>query len=374
MSRFINKHKTSLLILLLLILWRIYYIFLESLRYLYPQRTGYLGFVPQGNFDGVFYVAISQFWYRGLDQAFFPFYPIIVWVFANTFSLNPSAAGIIVSIFSLFLLLFVFYKLIKLDTLKKSPFWSLLFFLSFPSAFFLGNIYTESFFILLILLSFYFVRRKHRMLGSIIAGFASGTRVVGIFLLPALIIEFYAQLKEDKKKLKSTDSFRYFAPLLFVPLGLLSYMGFLWYKYADPLLFVHIQPSFGAGRSGGEIILLPQVIFRYVKIFLTVSPSSLTFFMSLLELTVLVLGVLVLYFAYKKGIRKSYILFSFFVLIFPTLSGTLSSMPRYILASFAMFIFLGQLENKVLKVIGITFGFMLQGILAILFFQGYFVS
>ncbi len=374
MRRFIQKHRVSLIILLLLFLWRIYYLFLESIRYLYPQRIGYLGFIPQGNFDGVFYIAISQFWYRGLDQAFFPVYPISIWTIGRFFQVNSTVAGITISIISLFFLLLILYKLIKIDKLKKSPFWSLLFLLSFPSAFFLGNIYTESLFILLILLSFYLARKKHRILASIVAGFASGTRIVGIFLLPALAIEFFLQFKEDKKKLKSSDSFKYFAPLLFAPVGLLSYMGLLWYKYADPLLFVHIQPSFGAGRSGGEVILLPQVIFRYIKIFLTVSPSSLTYVISLIEIVVLFLGIIVLVYAYKRGIRKSYVVFSICVLIFPTLSGTLSSLPRYILTSFAMFIFLGQLENKILKTIGITLCFVIQGVLAILFFQGYFVS
>lgn len=374
MKKFILKHKIPFLIVILLGIWRIYYLFLESVRYIYPQRTGYLGFIPQGNFDGVYYLAISQFWYRGLDQAFFPLYPVAIWITSGFLHVGPSAAGIIVSILSLFFLLLTLYKLVNLEKLKASSLWVLLFLLSFPSAFFLGNIYTESFFIMLILISFYAARKKHRVLACIIAGFASGARVVGIFLLPALILEFYTQFKEDKKHLKSVDSFSYFLPIIFIPAGLLSYMGFLWYKYADPLLFVHIQPSFGAGRSGGEIILLPQVLYRYIKIFLTVHPSTLTFLISVLELCVLILGIVILLLALKKGIRKSYILFSFCVLLFPTLSGTLSSIPRYILASFAIYIFLGQIENKVFKISAICFGFILQGILAVLFLQGYFVS
>ncbi len=374
MKKFIQKHRIPFLILLILSAWRIYYIFLESIRYVYPQRIGYLGFVPQGNFDGVFYLAISQFWYRGLDQAFFPLYPATIWVASSFFRVSPSAAGIIVSILSLFLLLLTLYKLIKYDRLKRSPVWALLFLLSFPSAFFLGNIYTESFFILLILTSFYAARKKHRVLACLIAGFASGTRVVGIFLLPALILEFYSQFKEDKKRLKSVDSLTYFLPIIFIPAGLLSYMGFLWYKYADPLLFVHIQPAFGAGRSGGDIILLPQVLYRYVRIFLTVPPSTLTFLISLLEFVVLIFGVVILLLAFKKGIRRSYILFSSCALVFPTLSGTLSSMPRYILVAFAIFIFLGQIENKAFKTAIIGIAFLLQGILAILFLQGYFIS
>lgn len=374
MKRFLIKHKIPLLILLILSIWRIYFICIETLKYLYPQRIGYLGFIPQANFDGVYYLTISQYWYRGLDQAFFPLYPITIWIFTNIFVVNPSAAGTAVSILSLFLLLLCFYKLLVVDKFKKSPFWVIILFISFPTSFFLVNIYTESLFILLILLSFYLARTKHRLASSIVAAFASGTRVVGIFLLPALFLEFYTQMREDKKKINVRSFVSYFSPLIFVPLGLLSYMGFLWYKYSDPLLFVHIQPAFGAGRSGGEIILLPQVLYRYLKIFLSVPFASMTFFISFLEITSLIAGIIILFLAYKNKIRKSYIVFSFLVLIFPTLSGTLSSLPRYILASFAVFIFLGQINSRTVKILLIIFGFILQAILTVLFLQGYFVS
>ncbi len=374
MRKFFKKYKVPLLIILILSLWRIYFIYIESLKYVFPQRIGYLGFIPQANFDGVYYLTISQYWYRGLDQAFFPLYPITIWAFTNIFVINPSAAGTAVSVLALFFLLLTFYKLLIIDNAKKSPFWVLLLFISFPTSFFLTNIYTESLFIFLILVSFYCARRKHRLAASIVAAFASGTRVVGIFLLPALFLEFYTQLREDKKKMNLRNFISYFSPLIFVPLGLITYMGYLWYKYSDPLLFVHIQPAFGAGRSGGEIILLPQVIYRYIKIFLSVPFTSMTFFVSFLEIISLIAGIIILFLAYKNKIRKSYIVFSFLVLMFPTLSGTLSSLPRYILASFVIFIFLGQLQSKIAKISIITCGFILQAVLAILFLQGYFVS
>lgn len=373
MKRFIKKHKILFEILVILFFWRIYLIVIESVKHLVEVRTGYLGFISQANFDGVFYLAISEFWYRGLDQAFFPVYPSGIWIIHKVLHVSPAAGGLIVSILSLFLLLLFFYKLLSLDKPKFSVLWVLILFVSFPTSFFLAGVYTESLFIFLIILSFFLARLKFRFLSGLIGGLASGTRVVGIFILPSLFMEYYSQYKVDQQKRSVQKICKYFYPLFFVPLGLAIYMGYLYYQYDDPLLFVHIQPSFGAGRSGGDIILLPQVLFRYVKILLTVSPTTLTFFVSLLEFILFIAGMSILVIAYKKGVRRSYIFFSAAVLLFPTLSGTLSSVPRYILASFAIFIVLGMV-NKYLKISIIIAGFVLQFILAVLFYQGYFIA
>lgn len=374
MKKFLRKHNVSLEILVLLFFWRIYLLIIESFKHVVHVRTGYLGFIPQANFDGVFYLAIAEYWYRSLDQAFFPVYPALIGILIHVFSITPPAGGMLVSIISLFCLLLTFYKLVKIDKPNVSVFWTLVIFISFPTSFFLASIYTESLFIALIILSFYFSRTRHRFLAGVVGAFATGTRVVGIFILPSLFMEYYIQFKKDKKRLTLKNIVYYFYPLIFVPLGLISYMGYLQYRYGDPLLFIHIQPLFGAGRSGGDIILLPQVLYRYAKILFTVSPSNLTFMISVLELVVFILGITLLILAYKRGIRKSYILFSFAVLIFPTLSGTLSSIPRYILASFAIFIFLGMMKSKFLKILIILICLLLQFILAMLFYQGYFIA
>lgn len=374
MKKFLKKHKVVFLLLGILLLWRIYLLTIETARYITPLRKGYLGFIPQSNFDGVFYTAISQYWYRGLDQAFFPLYPIAIWISSNVFVIKPSASGIIVSIVCVFFMLLFLYKLMEVDHLKKYAFWTIIFYLSFPTSFFLVNIYTESFFLFLVIFSFYLARKKHRVASSFVASLATATRVVGIFILPSLAWEFYLQLKEENKKNSFKRIIRFIFPITIVPLGLLLYMSYLWYRYSDPLLFVHIQPAFGAGRSGGEIIFLPQLIFRYAKIFISVHYNNITFWISVLEFSTFVLSLLLLYLSYIKRVRKSYILFALLVIIFPTLSGTLSSFPRYFLVAFPIFIFLGSIKNIPLKVTLISLGLFSEAILAILFFQGYFVS
>ena len=368
MKKFIQKHKDVLTVLLIIFFWRVYYIITQSNAFRVVEREGYLGFLRIANFDGKFYLNIAQYGYQGLDQAFFPFFPLMIGVLISV-GLEPISAAIIIVTLSLFLLLYFFSKLIQIDYPDSSYIWVILFFLSFPTSFFLGSIYTESLFLFLTISSFYFVRKEKIFFGAVIGGFAAGTRIVGIFLFPALIYEVYEQQKKQKKK-----NIKAYLPLMFIPIGLISYMGYLWYKYGDPLLFVHQQPLFGAGRSGGQIILLPQVIYRYVKIFASVPYHELLFAISLVEFLTFFVGIIILFLGYKHKIRKSYLLFSLCVLIFPTLSGTFSSLPRYALCAFAIFIYLGLLKNKILKTFLIILGLIIESIFAILFFQGYFIA
>lgn len=369
MRKFIQRNKDVLAVAAILFAWRIYSLSLQLFTDKVPLNFGYLGFLRIANFDGVYYLSISQYGYKGLDQSFFPLFPILVHTVITATHFSPISSAIIVVIVSLFIALYTFCKLIKLDSINGNYIWALIFFLSFPTSFFFGMIYTESLFLCLTLLAFYFTRRKKYILASIFGMFASATRIVGIFLLPALMLEIYDSLKKKENK-----SIRSYLPLLIIPFGLLSYMGYLWHRYGDPLLFVHIQPAFGAGRSGGSVVLLPQVLYRYVKIMTTVSTSTLTFWISCLEFSMFFIGLMLLYLAYKKGVRRSYVLFSILVFIFPTLSGTLSSLPRYMLCSFAIFIYLGTIKNKIIKISLIIICLILQYVLATLFLQGYFVS
>src|SRR5204863_6672129 len=111
-----------------------------------------------------------------------------------------------------------------------------------------------------------------------------------------------------------------------------------------------------------------------IKIFLTVSHTNLTFWLSIGELLTLILGICFLFLAFRRGVRRSYIIFSVSALLFPTLSGTLSSLPRYILASFAIFIYLGLIKSRLIKITLISIGLCFEALLTILFLQGYFVA
>lgn len=314
---------------------------------LVPFRLGYLGEVPWANFDGIHYLGIAERGYYQFEQAFFPLYPLLIrhlgWLLGD----NYLWAGLLISNLSLVLSLFVFYKLLKRGGFAERTIkWSIVFLLFSPTSFYFGAVYTESLFLLLTLLSFYLLQKinpaKARIfLYLLTAGLASATRLVGAFLL--------------------------------APLGLFTYMGYLWKVYGDPLLFIHAQPAFGANRSGGEIVFLPQVLWRYLKIFATVPFTAYDFWIAALEVGFLLGTMYLLWLAYKRGLPKSWILFSLAVAAAPTLTGTLSSIPRYILAAFPIYIVMGQRKGKV-RIILFLISYLLLLLLTTLFTHGFWVS
>ncbi|MBI3620249.1 hypothetical protein HY214_03860, partial [Candidatus Roizmanbacteria bacterium] len=67
-------------------------------------------------------------------------------------------------------------------------------------------------------------------------------------------------------------------------------------------------------------------------------------------------------------------LFSLANLILPTLTGTLSSLPRYALFSLSFFIFLGRLKSRRVKFFLASVFAILHAALLGFFIQGYFIA
>ncbi len=317
-------------------------------------------------FDGVHYLTIGQFGYTAqYTQAFFPLYPLLIRLISPIFLGNFLLNGLIISNIFFLLALFLFYKLVSLDFEKNIP-WMIIFLLVFPSSFFFGSLYNESLFLTLVLASFLAARKKKWWLAGILGGLASLTRLVGLFLLPALLWEWYISSK-PKINLR-------FLWLGLIPLGLASYMFYLQKAFGDALYFLHAQPFFGAQRTGGEIILLPQVIWRYFKILTSVPYVAYDFWVALAEMTTFVLVTGLLLLAHKRGVRLSYLIFSWLVFLVPTLTGTFSSLPRYVLPVFPIFMVLGNLKSQKLKISLAVLSILLLILAAALFTRGHWVA
>jgi len=327
------------------------------------------------NFEGEHYLAIAQHGYANLEQAFFPLFPWLIRVFVYPFRENPFAlliSGLTISHLAFLTALFLFYKLIKLDFDEKVAQLAILFLLIFPTSFFFGAVYTESLFLVLILGSFYAARKKNWWVAGILGAFASATSFLGIFLLPALLWEWWEQRSTENLRLKTQDFFE-LIPILLIPLGLLFYMRFLASFYQDPLMFIHVQPAFGTQGSADKLILLYQVFWRYLKMIVSTRWDPLYFTVWLELLTTTGFGALLVY-AQLKKIRLSYLIFAFLAFLVPTLTGTFSSMPRYVLVLFPGFITLALIKNKIFRSLYIFVCCLLLAIATIFFTRGYWIA
>lgn len=326
----------------------------------YQERlinTGLPNFIWSfGNFDGVHYLGIAKDGYAyQFTQAFFPLYPILIKLVSYLTFNNFLIAGLLVSNVAFVVGLLFFFKLIKKVYNRQTAYWSTFFLLSFPTAFYFGSIYTEGLFFLFTIAAFYFLEKRNLLLASIANLFGSATRLIGLFLTPAIAI---------KKPFS-------ILPLILGPIGFLSYIAYLKLKFNNPLYFLTAQSIFGQERSTTEIVLLPQVFWRYIKIVATT--QGLPLINALFELSATIFAITVLIVAYKK-IKAEWLLFSAFAVLVPTLSGTLASMPRYILIAFPIFIILATIKNKLTKLSIIGIFIVIQMIALILFTRGYWVA
>ena len=326
------------------------------------------------NFDGVHYLGISENGYlgTGLIQAFFPFYPFLMRAI-DFFVNNYLISGLLISHFFALLSFLAFYYLVKAEYSKKVAQWSLIFFACFVSSFYLRSLYNESLFLTLLFTSLIAAKKRLYLIAGLLGALASATRVVGVFLWPSLLLMVFLQ---DRRQGSA-----YFAVTISA-LGLLAYMLYLDIYFADPLYFLNVQAEFGASRQA-EFVSFPQVIWRYLKIFYTVRPIDWKYYAYLQEFFLSVLAFFGLIMASWQNFMKkikmnwAYLIFAWGAYLLPTLTGNFSSMPRYILVCFPLFIYLAIfLEKKSwsLRFFYLTISLILLIINLILFTQGYWVA
>lgn len=340
------------------------------------------------NFDGVHYLTIAtRGYFAQFTQAFFPLYPLLTHLVATILFKQYIFAGIGLSFVCFCIATVYFNKLLLLDYKKEIVIKILLAMFLFPTSFYFAALYTEGLFFLLTILSFWFARRDKWVFAGICGGLAALTRITGIFLLPALLLEWLLMYRKNilfRRQKNRIYNFIYSAikyitksfssPILYlIPFGLFLYMGYLYLFHGDALYFWHAQSAFGAERSVG-FILPPQVLWRYLKILISINIFSLAFFNAFLELLAYMFGILGLLLGYKLKIRLSYLIFSWLVIFIPALTGTFSSMPRYILLAFPLYIVLGCIRNKYMQYAIFVGSFVLQLLLTSLFIRGLWVA
>ncbi|HBO10365.1 TPA: hypothetical protein DD448_00215 [Candidatus Collierbacteria bacterium] len=278
-----------------------------------------------GYFDGTHYLRLAEFGYVDVGtQAFFPLYPAFISIFGRLLHLSYFPVAIAVSLVTLTLSLVVIAYL-----WPRSRWWVTMVILLFPTAFYWGTIYTESLFLFLSLLFFLLLKRKSYWAAAVVAGLSSATRLVGVFLALALIVEVVTKRRLWRSAKPSDVVYLIFISLLSLS-GFLFYMAFLNFRFGDPLMFLHVQTLFGAERSSDRLILLPQVLYRYLQMILTVDPTTWVYQKIWLEI-ITFLGALALLFTQFRRHSAALLAYLLASLLLPTLTGTLSSVPRYVL-------------------------------------------
>jgi hypothetical protein len=314
------------------------------------------------HWDGEHYVTLALGGYLNppdnVSTAFFPLYPLLVRSFAELFGgpISTEALSVWGPLLSLLCLPFALYFVyqIALDgwghRVARGAVLALAF---FPTTFFLNAAYTESLFLALSAGSVWAIRvRKNLLLACVLAGLACATRNVGGFLFVPLAYEW----------IKNIDQYRWRgAYLALVPSGLIAYMGYLWARFGDPLLFYTAQDDWGreatgplatVGRTwasavdGAGRLLDPSF---WADPTLGNLANHLAAAGNLTNLVFFVFAVAVLL-AGARDLPPSLTLYGLLLIAPATLFGTpqspLMGTPRYVLVAFPVFIVLGLLSTN----------------------------
>lgn len=318
-----------------------------------------------GGFDGVHYLNISQNGYASqFTQAFLPTYPILIKIFTFGF-IPPLYVGVLINNICFLASLIVVKKVFTSMSISSNYKFFVILYFVFPTSFFFSAVYTEGLFLLLSVMVFYYFSKEKYFYTGLFGAIGSSVKLIGAFIFPVLIMSL---VFVSLRKIKVSKNLFW---LLIIPAGLIAYMVFLQIQFGDFLYFLHAQNYFGNARSS-NFVLLPQVVFRYMKIFATVPIFTTMYFISVLELLSAAFFILIPLILYKK-IPLNWLLYSLTIVVVPSLTGTFSSMPRYVLMSFPVFMLVSKLKPRYFYPIAFVLA-CLQVILFSLFASGTFVA
>lgn len=323
-------------------------------------------FLPLLNFDGRNYFDLAQRGYlhkdNGTLKAFFPIYPGLIYLAKLIFKIDLVFAGILISWMSSAIGFIYLKKLLIMDENDKVTDNTLLLLLFFPTSFYFFSYYTEGIFFLESVLFFYFFRKKQYTKASIVSFFAGATRLVGLIFPLILLIEYF-----KKRKINIYQ-------LLISSLGFVFYSLYLFIYFKSPLAMVMAQSNWGRHLN----IFGPIVAFiSWINKLLVNPAQGLAFYTYSVILLEFVCGLFVVFYLFKSY-KKENFYYWFYVLIsflLPTMTGSLASMPRYILVLFPIFLFLTKELKKNWQFYSLFFILLILLIyFEALFLRGYWVA
>ena len=281
-------------------------------------------------------IAMNGYVYQGYQQdfiVFFPLYPALIRLTTFDFAYINLSALLVSNVSSVVAAVFLF-KLARIDFDEGTAKKAVLYLCVFPTAYFLSAIYAEGLFLALTIASFYYARAGKWPAAGFLALFAALTRLGGLLLIPALLIEY---LHQKKWNLCSIDR-----RILWVFLGLAGFVIFLFINVqvaGNPFAFMEIE------RTNWNQSINPLVGFQRALQWSLSAPFPENTY-TIAELAFAAAGLSAVAVGFWLRFRLSY---NVYMLLAWMLSVSMSwwmSVPRYVMAMFPMFILLGVLTQK----------------------------
>jgi hypothetical protein len=199
------------------------------------------------NWDGEWYLSIVTSGYsydsaKPSSVAFFPVYPLLAQGLAHATGLDPVVSLLIVlhaSLIAAFALIIAYVRLRYSDNKRELGDYVLLSLGLFPTTFFFRMAYSESLFVLLLILCLYGMERRWPLLVvALLVGSATAVRPVGLALLPPFLLHVWHRSASGQQfGIRLT----WLLPLSLW--GIVTYMSYQGVVFGDPLAFLKTQAN-----------------------------------------------------------------------------------------------------------------------------------
>jgi len=201
--------------------------------------------------------------------------------------------------------------------------------LVYPSSMFFFVPYSESLFLLLIMICLLCFQRGLFGRSAVAAFLLPLTRAIGIFILPVLLWELFSKRASWKQYGMC------FAPVL----GYLGYFGIMYYYTGNAFEGFTAQRQYPAQPSVGKIFDVSRAFHSFVDF-----SWSHDYLHSFIDRVVFVFFLISLYWIFK--LRTGYYVYAFFAGLIPAMSNVFMSFTRFSALVFPLFIVWAQFARK----------------------------
>lgn len=281
--------------------------------------------------------------------AFFPLFPDMVRIVSDVLHVSVKTTSMVCNFMLVVGAAFFLYKITEhmaIQARRANPAMlarvSVILFLLNPASFFFVSMYADALLVFCITISIYFALRHSFITAAVFAGLASATKSTGSLLIPVLVLMYVQENWQEIRQIRilvRTHALKLFAIIVVSASGLLAYMGYLWHRFGDPLLFIKIEKYWNRGKV--STLHVPGYIWRTDYVPLLKLHSSLTnirvFDLYMAAVPIVIMG-LILYILIWHRKRFGWLaLFSLLTLAMPLSTGQTTSLNRYVLALTPLF-------------------------------------
>jgi hypothetical protein len=286
--------------------------------------------------DAAHYLVLSKVGYfkELKSSAFYPLWPLLVRWLSMATGISFVLSGTVLSNLLSLMGWTLFWRLLSKNFGESVARWAIAFLLAFPGSLFYQFNYSESLFLLLVMMLWLGLEKPRPAVAWVAAFCLPLTRAVGLFAVLPVLWQEVKRWRKSERDRRAKAGLLVAAPLL----GWLLYIGFMWNRTGDPFHGFAAQKHWKA-HSIGNLWDVPKFVFEFFQ------PTSWHDFRgSLLDRC----GFLLVAYAVAPLWRadKGLLVWLFVLAIIPAMSGTFVSFIRFESTAFPVFVALGLFFSK----------------------------